>query len=256
MTHQLPESLLDSAMPLSDCSSPSLGLIRGKMRNCWDFLRFFQRLTDQAVRYDACFFGCGVLHALGVSLDREITHNLPLSYRKGIRTTAGGVQSPPLSTWFASGKPLLVKIPSQLCSAWEENFVAHGYRNMVIHGFSDREAGTVSIFGFYNYISESDDRVVGLLNAIAAITHSALHELPQTIGREFHLVDSKKPVALTEREEEVIYWVSQGKTNADIAIILGISSNTVRNHLHNASEKLSASNRVELVSFMAQRCTG
>ena len=90
MTHQLPESLLDSAMPLSDCSSPSLGLIRGKMRNCWDFLRFFQRLTDQAVRYDACFFGCGVLHALGVSLDREITHNLPLSYRKGIRTTAGG----------------------------------------------------------------------------------------------------------------------------------------------------------------------
>ncbi|MNC54969.1 Regulatory protein SdiA [compost metagenome] len=68
-------------------------------------------------------------------------------------------------------------------------------------------------------------------------------------------MDGKELAALTGREEEVVYWVSQGKTNADIALILGISSNTVRNHLYNASEKLSASNRMELVSFMAQRYT-
>lgn len=255
MTHPLPGSVLDHAICVLDCSPPPFGATRGRGRSCWDFLRFFQRLTNQTVRYEASFFGYGVIHALGVSLDREITHNLPLSYRRGIRTTAGGVQSPPLSSWFASGRPLLVKAPVKPSSAWEENFVAHGYRNVAIHGFFDKEAGTISAFGFYNYISGSDDKVVDFLIASAALTHSALHELPQTIEREFHLVDVKELAALTGREEEVVYWVSQGKTNADIALILGISSNTVRNHLYNASEKLSASNRMELVSFMAQRFT-
>jgi DNA-binding CsgD family transcriptional regulator len=217
-----------------------------------DFIRFFQRITEKTVRYEASFFGRGMLHSLGVSLDQEITYNLPLSYRTGIRTVAGGVKSPPLTFWFASGKPLLLKAPSELRSAWEENFVAHGYRNMAIHGYTDVEIGTISVFGIYNYFVESGVDLRGLLESVAIATHSALHELPKTYEREFHAVDGKGVSRLTRREEEIIHWVSRGKTNADIALILGISSNTVRNHLHNASEKLSASNRMELVSRVGQ----
>lgn len=235
---------------------PPMHSTREKIRSCWDFLRFFHRLANQYVQYDASFFGQGVLHALGVSLDREITHNLPLSYRKGIRTTAGGVQSPPLSSWLGSGKPFLVKSSGLSRSVWEENFINHGYRNMAIHGFIDERNGTISIFGIYNYLSATDGKVIDFLSAIAAITHDALQELPKTIDREFHVMGDKEVAVLTGREEEIIYWVSQGKTNADIALILGISSNTVRNHLYNASGKLSASNRMELVSFVAQRFAG
>ncbi|HHX0887812.1 TPA: helix-turn-helix transcriptional regulator [Pseudomonas aeruginosa] len=252
MAYQAPKTTNNTVVAF-DNSQPAPVLTQGKIRSCRGFLRFLQRLTSQSVKYDASFFGKGICHSLGISLELEITHNLPLSYRKGIRTTAGGVQSPPLSSWFISGKPLLVKVSGKARSAWEDNFVSHGYRNMAVHGLIDERTGRMSIFGFYNYQSESDGAMMELLNNIAMVTHDALHAIPQTIEREFHIVESKEATALTEREEEIIYWVSQGKTNADIALILGISSNTVRNHLYNASEKLSASNRTELVSFVAQR---
>ena len=49
---------------------------------------------------------------------------------------------------------------------------------------------------------------------------------------------------LTPREEEIMRWVSEGKTNWEISIILGVSNNTVRTHLRNISEKLGgAENR-------------
>jgi DNA-binding CsgD family transcriptional regulator len=45
-------------------------------------------------------------------------------------------------------------------------------------------------------------------------------------------------VGLTRREREILSWVERGKTNAEIAQILWISSGTVRKHLENAYEKL------------------
>jgi DNA-binding CsgD family transcriptional regulator len=51
---------------------------------------------------------------------------------------------------------------------------------------------------------------------------------------------------LSRREREVAYWVSQGKTNPEIGIILGISSRTVEKHVHAALDKVGVVNRVQL----------
>lgn len=48
---------------------------------------------------------------------------------------------------------------------------------------------------------------------------------------------------LTNREREILIWVSRGKTNAEIATILLISPGTVRKHLENIYGKLGVSNR-------------
>lgn len=48
---------------------------------------------------------------------------------------------------------------------------------------------------------------------------------------------------LTPREKEVRYWLSQGKSNEEIAVILGISPHTVKNHLNHLFDKLGVSNR-------------
>ena len=52
--------------------------------------------------------------------------------------------------------------------------------------------------------------------------------------------------SLTSREAEVAYWVSQGKTNQDVGIILGISPHTIRTHLQHVFEKMSIENRAAL----------
>jgi DNA-binding CsgD family transcriptional regulator len=48
---------------------------------------------------------------------------------------------------------------------------------------------------------------------------------------------------LTAREREVHYWVCNGKSNDEIAVILGISANTVKNHLSAIYQKLGVENR-------------
>lgn len=53
-----------------------------------------------------------------------------------------------------------------------------------------------------------------------------------------------EPLGLTHREAEVLAWVAQGKTNAEIGLILGISPRTVQNHLAHIYVKLGVETRV------------
>jgi DNA-binding NarL/FixJ family response regulator len=55
--------------------------------------------------------------------------------------------------------------------------------------------------------------------------------------------------ALTEREEEVLLTVAQGKTNTEIGKELHISISTVKFHLASLMTKLAARNRVELAMW-------
>lgn len=48
---------------------------------------------------------------------------------------------------------------------------------------------------------------------------------------------------LTNREEEVLYCVAQGKTNAEVAGILKMAPGTVKRHLENIYQKLGVENR-------------
>ena len=50
-------------------------------------------------------------------------------------------------------------------------------------------------------------------------------------------------LGVTEREAEVLYWVAQGKTSPEIAIILGAALKTVKKHLQRIYEKLGVETR-------------
>jgi DNA-binding NarL/FixJ family response regulator len=53
----------------------------------------------------------------------------------------------------------------------------------------------------------------------------------------------RKLYAVTMREAEVLLWVAQGKSNRDIAEILGLSPRTVNKHLETIYQKLGVENR-------------
>lgn len=55
--------------------------------------------------------------------------------------------------------------------------------------------------------------------------------------------------ALTDRELEVLRKLSTGATNKEIASVLYISENTVRNHVRNILEKLHLNNRVQAAAY-------
>lgn len=53
---------------------------------------------------------------------------------------------------------------------------------------------------------------------------------------------------LSDRERECLFWVSEGKTTDEVALILGVSSNTVNSYITHAIQKLSASNRAMAIA--------
>ncbi|CAM5461158.1 DNA-binding CsgD family transcriptional regulator [Aquamicrobium terrae] len=65
----------------------------------------------------------------------------------------------------------------------------------------------------------------------------ALSQTPQLV------TDTAAQDTLSERERECLFWVSEGKTTDEVAVILGVSANTVNSYITHAMQKLSASNR-------------
>lgn len=55
------------------------------------------------------------------------------------------------------------------------------------------------------------------------------------------------PVALSPRQKECLHWAQFGKTNREIATILGISSHTVKEHIDCAKESLGVQSKIEAV---------
>ncbi|MBN9000140.1 MAG: response regulator transcription factor [Rhizobiales bacterium] len=53
----------------------------------------------------------------------------------------------------------------------------------------------------------------------------------------------KRQFAVTQREAEVLLWIARGKSNRDIAEILGLSPRTVNKHLEQIYQKLGVENR-------------
>ncbi len=64
-----------------------------------------------------------------------------------------------------------------------------------------------------------------------------------------HKADEEAFRDLSDRELEVLYEVSQGKTNAEIAASLNLSEKTARNYVSSILEKLHLENRIELATY-------
>jgi DNA-binding NarL/FixJ family response regulator len=60
-------------------------------------------------------------------------------------------------------------------------------------------------------------------------------------------------LGLTPREAEILLWVSQGKTNPEIATILGIGLTTVKKHLEATFAKLGVENRTSAAALALEK---
>jgi DNA-binding NarL/FixJ family response regulator len=82
-----------------------------------------------------------------------------------------------------------------------------------------------------------------LLNAVQSRLERQAQQSQPVFDPNF---DSHEPLLaldLTPRVAEVLLWVAQGKTNPEIATILGISEQTVKKHLMEILQKLGVETR-------------
>jgi len=61
--------------------------------------------------------------------------------------------------------------------------------------------------------------------------------------RDQRSVKASTSLKLTPREAEVLFWISQGKSNHDIGVILGAKTGTICKHVEHIFGKLNVENR-------------
>jgi DNA-binding NarL/FixJ family response regulator len=62
--------------------------------------------------------------------------------------------------------------------------------------------------------------------------------------------------ALTRREIEILQLVADGLSNKEIGVRLSITEGTVKNHVHNALEKLHLENRIQAAAYVVRQGMG
>lgn len=77
-----------------------------------------------------------------------------------------------------------------------------------------------------------------------------IREMAGITEKEKKISGSHENLPLTDRENDIAESVAQGLTYGEIAENLGISPNTVRNHVANVYKKLAVRSKVELISVL------
>lgn len=96
--------------------------------------------------------------------------------------------------------------------------------------------------GADDYLTKPVARV-DLLEAINARLRRAEQQAQREFKPDFSTFEPLLKLNLTPRVAEVLLWVAQGKTNGDIAAILGISESTVKKHLLEIFQNLGVETR-------------
>jgi len=95
--------------------------------------------------------------------------------------------------------------------------------------------GVCTYFALSNFEKKQQAKLHTLMQILAPHYHLAyLRSTSQLAEQESQL----STFALTPREEEIMRWVADGKTNWEISVILHMSLNTVKTHLKNIYQKL------------------
>jgi len=62
-------------------------------------------------------------------------------------------------------------------------------------------------------------------------------------------VSGARETLLTERERQILQWTAEGKSSAEVAMILSICTDTVNYHLNNVKNKLGVTNKTSAVAY-------
>ena len=127
---------------------------------------------------------------------------------------------------------------------------------IMLTSFADEELVISAIrAGAVGYILKEvgNEEVLRAIRAAAtggsALDAATTSKLLARVRESEHKADGEAFRDLSDRELEVLYELSQGKTNAEIASSLNLSEKTARNYVSTILEKLQLTNRIELATY-------
>lgn len=120
------------------------------------------------------------------------------------------------------------------------------FENALVHGSAPVD-GTATVFVLLGLPFRPGNRHGYFLQLLLPYLHMALLRMP------FAAADTRPGRAapertLSAREVAILEWVREGRTNEEVALALGISALTVKNHLQRVYRVLGVANRAHAVA--------
>jgi DNA-binding NarL/FixJ family response regulator len=128
----------------------------------------------------------------------------------------------------------------------------HGRASQVVEAF---RAGARGVFSRNDSLTTLGECILkvgrGGISASQQQVDFILEALRQGVAATSMTTDDLR--TLSRREQEVARALVEGRTNREIAELMGLSRHTVKNHIFRIFEKLEVSNRIELITVLNQR---
>lgn len=132
----------------------------------------------------------------------------------------------------------------------ELNNLQSEIRYVAISAYDDEERlSALSAEGVHGFVLKASGKVE-LLSAIRSASRGQNYVDPKVAGKLLTSFYKRKEETdqlyeLTPREKEILYWLSQGLSNSEIANRMVLSEKTVKNHVSHVLKKLDLRDRTQ-----------
>lgn len=183
--------------------------------------------------------------------------NVPDDYLETLRCGDSWFRSPAVQGWLASDEAGFFQLSGHRRSVdpeWLERFGRSGLRNVMACGVRDANRAQAICFNFFRLPGPPQVSHRHALKLAIPHLHHAVLRIPHAGGATAQPhAGAAASAVLSPREREVLEWVRRGKTNAEIASILGVAYKTVKNQVQSILVKLRVNNRAQAVASAIER---
>lgn len=196
-------------------------------------------------------FAFGRLSMRNSLLYQYVNLGFPADYLNMSSNPQGNIECPILKRWTNYQRPLYYdqrqspRIPSAHKLRLQA-FIDHGIRNLAVHGVVDPTRATATCYTFSRLEKTWDARSAVLVRMITPHLHIVLD--PRNANQPAIPAETPRK-RLSRREQDVLRWLSHGRSNTEIGMLLDISPSTVNAHIQSIIHKLDATNRVHAVAL-------
>jgi len=197
----------------------------------------------------------GRIYGVGVSPDYVVTVDFPVEHLQAIRNSSGHMDTPLARLWFEQQAPVFFdpNHPSaDIPATWLVHFRKHDLRNTAADGVLDKLNCIATYFSFHRLPTLNEPVLPSTFKVLTLLLHETFTRVVRVHKKSTATVAHNYKL-LTGREQEIVVHISQGKSNGDIARLLGVSEHTIRNHVSRILDKTGCNNRAGLATAVTQQ---
>ena len=224
-----------------------------KVNEVSDFSLIIEGPLRAVLPHEMMVCGIGGVSKQGNFVRKFLSFNCPIEcyeYYEAMLNSDGRVNSPLMQKWRDTQEPVYFQSgrdDRDFPEEWVKIFNKYNMRNTIGHGVLDLTGTFSSYFIFCRLPKEVGPHQAFLLKLLTPHLHLALTRAITSV-EEFQGFVSKTKKPLSDRQQDILYWLHEGKTNWEIAKILSLSELNVKYHIDQIFSKLDVRSRVHAVA--------